>query len=99
MPRAAAMEPDMADTIPASEFTRNFGRYRVLAQRETVAVSSHGSIAGYFVAPNEYEEFLRYKQHRRSFTTAELSDERAQAIAGSRMDGRHVPLDVLIETE
>ena len=47
----------MADTVPASEFTRNFGRYRMLAQREAVAVSSHGSITGYFVAPDEYEEF------------------------------------------
>ncbi len=46
---------EMADTIPASEFTRNFGRFRILAQREAVAVSSHGSITGYFVAPDEYE--------------------------------------------
>src|ERR1700731_3867463 len=57
----------MADTVPASEFTRNFGRYRMLAQREAVAVSSHGSITGYFVAPDEYEEFRRFKQRRRSF--------------------------------
>ena len=50
-------------TIPASEFTRHFGRDRMLAQREAVAVSSHGSITGYFVAPDEYEEFRRFK-HR-----------------------------------
>jgi hypothetical protein len=36
--------------IPASEVTRKFGGYRMLAQREAVAVSSHGSIAGYFIA-------------------------------------------------
>jgi len=24
----------MTDAVPASEFTRNFGRYRMLAQRE-----------------------------------------------------------------
>ena len=41
----------MADAIPASEFTRNFGRYRMLAQREAVAVSSHGSITGYSLHP------------------------------------------------
>jgi hypothetical protein len=87
----------MADTIPASEFIRNFDRYRMLAQREAVAVSSHGSITGYFVAPNEYEEFLRYTQHRRSFATATLSDERAHAIAASRMDERHADLDGLLE--
>jgi hypothetical protein len=26
----------MADSVPASEFTRNFGRYRMRAQREAV---------------------------------------------------------------
>ncbi|QWG12211.1 type II toxin-antitoxin system Phd/YefM family antitoxin [Bradyrhizobium sediminis] len=78
----------MADTIPASEFTRNFGRYRMLVQREAVAVSIHGSIAGYFVAPDEYEEFRRFKQRRRSFATAELSDERVRAIVSSRVPAR-----------
>jgi hypothetical protein len=87
----------MAYTVPASEFTRNFGRYRILARREAVAVSSHGSITGYFVAPNEYEKFLRYKQHRRSFATVELSEERLQAIASSRIDERHAHLDGLLE--
>jgi len=38
----------MADAVPASEFTRNFSRYRMLAQREAVAVPSHGSITGFF---------------------------------------------------
>ncbi len=87
----------MADTIPASEFTRNFGRYRMLAQREAVAVSSHGSITGYFVGPEEYAEFQRFKQHRRSFATAELSDEKVQAIGRSRMDQRHAHLDRLLD--
>jgi hypothetical protein len=35
--------------IPAAEFTRNFGRYRMLAQKAAVPVSSHGHITGYFV--------------------------------------------------
>lgn len=89
----------MTDTIPASEFTRNFGRYRMLAQREPVAVSSHGSITGYFVAPNEYEEFQRFKQHRRSFATAELSDEKVKAIGEARMDKRHALLDGLLDSK
>jgi hypothetical protein len=87
----------MADTIPASVFTRNFGRYRMLAQREAIAVSSHGSITGYFVAPDEYEEFRRFKQRRRSFATSELSYERARAIGASRMDDRHSHLDSVLE--
>jgi PHD/YefM family antitoxin component YafN of YafNO toxin-antitoxin module len=87
----------MADTIPASEFTRNFRRYRMLAQREAVAVSSHGAIAGYFVAPSEYEEFRRFKPRRHSFATAERSDESVQEIGASRMDERHGHLDAVLE--
>jgi len=87
----------MSDAIPASEFTRNFGRYRMLAQREAVAVSSHGEITGYFVRPDEYEEFLRFKAQRRTFATAELSDEKAAAIAAVRMDPRHEHLNALLD--
>jgi hypothetical protein len=49
---------DTPETVPASEFTRNFGRYRMRAQRGAVAVSSHGQITGYFLGPDEYEGFL-----------------------------------------
>ena len=35
--------------------------------------------------------------HCRSFATAELSDERVQAIGASRMDERHAHLDALLE--
>jgi membrane protein YqaA with SNARE-associated domain len=87
----------MSNAIPASEFTRNFGRYRMLAQRAAVAVSSHGSITGYFMGPDEYEEFMRFKQRRRSFATAELSDEKVEAIGASRMNARHAHLDAILE--
>ena len=88
---------DTAKTVPASEFTRNFGRYRMRAQRETVAVSSHGQITGYFVGPDEYEEFKRFRESRRSFATAELPEEKVRAIGASRMDARHAPLDTLLD--
>lgn len=87
----------MPTAVPASEFTRNFGRYRMLAQREAVAVSSHGHVTGYFVRPDEYEEFLRFKAHRRSFATTEFPDEKVQAVAASRMDSRHEHLDALLD--
>ncbi len=90
---------DIADTIPASEFTRDFGRYRMRAQREAVAVSSHGSVTGNFVGPDEYEEFRRFKQRRRGFATAELSDEKVAAIAASRRDDWHARLDALLDSE
>jgi PHD/YefM family antitoxin component YafN of YafNO toxin-antitoxin module len=85
------------ETVPASEFTRNFGRYRMRAQREPVAVSSHGQITGYFVGPEEYEEFKRFRESRRSFATAELPEEKFEAIRTARMDPRHAHLDKLLD--
>ena len=87
----------MAATVPASEFTRNFGRYRMQAQREAVAVSSHGQVTGYFIGPDDYEEYKRFRDQRHSFATEELSDEKIKAIAGSRMDPRHAHLDALLD--
>jgi len=88
---------DTPETVPASEFTRNFGRYRMRAQREPVAVSSHGQITGYFVGPDEYEEFKRFRESRRSFATVELPEEKVEAIRTSRMDPRHAHLDKLLD--
>jgi PHD/YefM family antitoxin component YafN of YafNO toxin-antitoxin module len=88
---------DTPETVPASEFTRNFGRYRMRAQREPVAVSSHGQITGYFVGPEEYEEFRRFRESRRSFATADLPEEKVEAIRGSRMHPRHAQLDKLLD--
>src|SRR5260370_26652557 len=88
---------DTPETVPASEFTRNFGRYRMRAQREAVAVSSHGHITGYFVGPNEYEEFNRFRESRRSFATAELPEEKVESIRSSRIDARHAPLDTILD--
>ena len=88
---------DTPETVPASEFTRNFGRYRMRAQREPVAVSSHGQITGYFVGPDEYEELRRFRETRRSFASAELPEEKVEAIRASRMDPRHAHLDKLLD--
>ena len=87
----------MADAVPASEFTKNFGRYKMEAQREAVPVSSHGQIVGFFVAPHEYEELRRLKSMRRSFATEDLSNEEFEAITSSRMDPRHDHLDKILD--
>lgn len=86
----------MAEIVPASEFAKNFGRYKIRAQREAIAVSSHGQVTGYFVGAHEYEELLKLKGFRRSFATAELSNEKVRAIASSRMAKRHDPLNKLL---
>jgi hypothetical protein len=85
--------------VRASEFVRNFGRYRMQAQRRAVAVTSHGAVTGYFIAPHEYEEYERMKAARRSFATAELSDEKVEAIVKARMHSRHKHLDKLLKVK
>lgn len=87
----------MAQTVPAAEFSRNFGRYKLQAQREAVPVSSNGTLAGYFVAPHEYEELQKLRSMRRHFRTAELSDEEVEQIASARMDPRHDHLNSLLD--
>ena len=87
----------MDTPVPASEFTRNFGRYRMRAQREPVAVSSHGQITGYFIGPDEYEEFRRFRESRRSFATVELPEQKTEAIRASDMDSAH--LDKLLDPQ
>jgi hypothetical protein len=85
--------------VPTGEFIRNFGRNRMLAQKGAVAVSSHGSISGYFVQPDQIEEFERFRSQRRSFAIADQSDEKIRVISESRMDSRHDHLDALLDSE
>ncbi len=68
----------------------------MLAQREAVAVSSHGTVTGYFVGPDEYQAFKRFKDQRRSFATVDLPPEKASAIMATRMDERHAHLDAML---
>ncbi len=85
-------------TVPASEFSRNFGRYRELAQREPIAVTSHERVTGYFVSSAEYEEYLRMKSLMpKAYAVEELSEETIRAIAASKMDARHNHLNSLLD--
>ena len=48
-------------SVSATEFSKQFGRYRDLVQREPIAVTSHGRVSGYFIAAAEYEHYLQSK--------------------------------------
>ena len=85
--------------VPAAEFTRNFGRYRMLAQKGAVPVTSHGQITGYFVPADEFEEFERFRAQRQSFSSRDLPPEKVRAILESRMDPKHDHLNALLDSE
>jgi prevent-host-death family protein len=86
--------------VPATEFTRNFGQYREIAQREPVAVTSHGRATGYFVSAVEYEEMQRLKAFaRRSRAVADMTKEEIEEMAASRMSPEHDHLNALLDKE
>lgn len=84
--------------VPAAEFTRNFGQYREIAQREPVAVTSHGRATGYFVSAMEFEEMQRLKAlTRRSRAVADLSKEDIERMTAARMSPEHEHLNALLD--
>ena len=86
--------------VPATEFTRNFGQYREIAQREPVAVTSHGRATGYFVSAVEFEEMQRLKAYaRRSRAVADMTKEEIEQMANSRMAPAHDHLNALLDKE
>ena len=84
--------------VAATEFVRNFVRYREEAQRGPVAVVTHNRIIGYFVSARDYEDYRRVKAlDAISLAVKELDGETLKALAASRMDPRHDHVDALID--
>ena len=84
--------------VPATEFAKNFGRYKELAQREPVAITSHGRTSGYFISEFEYLEYVRLKEHaRRAYRISELPEETVAALENARMDPAHDHLNALLD--
>jgi prevent-host-death family protein len=84
--------------VTATEFARNFGRYREEAQREPVAITSHGRTTGYFVSAHEYSELERLRAfERRAHRIEDVPDTVLDAIATAKMDPRHDHLNALLD--
>jgi prevent-host-death family protein len=86
--------------VSATEFARNFGQYREIAQREPVAVTSHGRAMGYFVSAVEFEEMQRLKAFvRRSRAIAEMTKEEIDQMVAVRMAPDHDHLNALLDED
>jgi prevent-host-death family protein len=84
--------------VPATEFTRNFGQYREIAQREPVAVTSHGRATGYFVSAVDFEEMQRLKAFaRRSRAVVDMTKEEIDQMSAGRMSAEHNHLNALLD--
>jgi PHD/YefM family antitoxin component YafN of YafNO toxin-antitoxin module len=86
--------------VPATEFTRNFGRYREIAQREPVAVTSHGRATGYFISAVAFEEMERLKASvRRSRAVVDMTPREIEQMAAGRMATEHDHLNALLDKD
>jgi PHD/YefM family antitoxin component YafN of YafNO toxin-antitoxin module len=84
--------------ISASEFAKNFGRYKEAAQREPIAITSYGRTSGYFVSAHEYAELQRLRAlERRAYRISELPTEIADAVENAAMSPAHDHLNDLLK--
>lgn len=84
--------------VAATEFARNFGRYREIVQREAIAVRAHDRITGYFVSARDYDEYQRLKAMMPVAVAAEeLDDVTLRALSQAKMDKRHDALNALMD--
>lgn len=84
--------------VTATEFAKSFGRYKEEAQREPVAITSHGRISGYFVSAHEYGELCRLRDlERRVYRLQGLPKDLAGDIQNARMDSSHDHLNSLLD--
>lgn len=84
--------------VAATEFARNFGRYREIVQREAIAVKAHDRITGYFVSARDYEEYQRLKAMMPLAVAAEeLDADTLRELENAGMEKRHDPLDALMD--
>ena len=68
--------------VPASDFSRNFGKYQDEAIKTGIInVTSHGRVVGAYLSATELEHFERLKRREREvLKIGELDDETLAAI-------------------
>ncbi len=69
-------------SVTATEFTKNFGRYKDQALGgEPVVVTSHGRPVGAFISARDVELFERLRQRQRqALVVGQLPDDLVEAI-------------------
>ena len=67
-------------TISAAHFQKQFGKYRDIAQRESVAITSYGRASVVLISAEEYERY-RNLDDRRTEYAWEMSATEQAALA------------------
>jgi len=77
--------------ITSVEAQKNFGEFRVMAEREPVFVLHYNKPSVVILAADEYARLKR--RDRKVVATEDLPDWLAEKITGARMDPRHAHLN------
>jgi prevent-host-death family protein len=84
-------------TVTAAEFAKKFGEFREAAQREPVAITSHGRETCYLISAEEYR---RLKQRDREVYGAHnMPQDLIDALQEAKMDPRHDHLNALLDED
>jgi PHD/YefM family antitoxin component YafN of YafNO toxin-antitoxin module len=84
--------------VPATKFVKNFGQYREQAQREVIAITSHGRTSGYFLSEHEYLDYMQLKANaRKAYSASELPEDTINALATVQMNSSHDYLNSLMD--
>ncbi len=84
--------------VTASEFVKHFGLYKEQAQRQSIAITSHGRTSGYFLSEHEYNEYIMLKSRaRQTYHVTELPSDTITAISQAKMNDAHDHLNSLMD--
>ena len=61
-------------TVTASEFQKNFGAFKEIAQREPVAITSNGRESVVLISATEYKRYAKLKESEVTEETKEMMD-------------------------
>jgi prevent-host-death family protein len=82
--------------VTSGEFTREFGRYRVMAHREPVVVTNHGRDDVVLIGAEDYARLRRYEQ--KAFHVTQLPQDVVNELgtvavpkAASEFDNEYQP--------
>ena len=82
-------------SVPSAELVRQFGKYRDIAMREPVTISSRGRDALVLLSTEEYQRLCR--RDRQVILTRDLGEDFLKALEASEMDPKHDHLNELMD--
>ena len=85
-------------TATATEFKQDFGEFQRKVRREPIKVVNHGEPTGYFLSPEDFDEYqrLRAVASRRHLQPGDLSDVQRQALREARVPDEFAHLNELM---